>query len=399
MAALGGAASALSDNALTRAPIVTVPPPSVVQPLAPQPTPPQAVGFPLGWLIEHAAAPIKFRSLCDVARLPGATLGAATALPYTYAPALRLAIMQRADGTWSDAMLALPTGRSDYCEGIGTITAVRRLLEYGWDRESPPIVHARRVLFRLLAEDGDPAFLYELGGRGKQEPEMVHRGRAVLREAAAAALAQAGYEGDPRLRGAAKRITERIHDFLSSPLAEKPWVRVGNKHLLAPEAHPPSFHALQMLAYMPLFRSEHYMVLNELFRWVSQPLPRQESVQLVGKQGVAQPQLVLGDMLPHRNALDADVPWGLVWLELMARLGFLQRHEGWSKLFDRMLDDRDAEGVWHPHKGTAVPKSTNPLVWPQSPLEGERSGEDRWTDVTFRLGLIARLAGRPIEPM
>ena len=378
---------------------MTVPPLPAASPIVVPPAAPTAVSFPLRWLLDHAAPPIQFRALCDVARLGPTVVEAAKRIPYTYEPALRLALTQRADGTWSDAMLALPSARSDYFEGIGTITAVRRLLEYGWDKESPPLMNARRVLFRLLAEDDDPAFLYELGGRGRIEPEVVHRGRAVLREAAAAALAQAGYEGDPRLRGAAKRITERIHEFLSSPLAEKPWVRVGNKHLLAPEAQPPSFHALQMLSYMPLFRSEHYMVLNELYHYVSQPLPRQEAVQLVGRQAVAQPQLVLGDMLPHRNALDADVPWGLTWLELMARLGFLGRNEGWSKLFDRMLDDRDAEGVWHPHKGTAAPKSASPLVWPQFPLES-RGGEDqRWTDVTFRLGLIARLAGRPIELM
>jgi hypothetical protein len=355
------------------------------------------VAFPLRWLLEHAAPPIQYRALCDVARLGPTVVEAAKRLPYAYEPALRLALTQHADGTWGDGMLALPNARSEYFEGIGTVTAVRRLLEYGWERESPPLMNARRILFRLLAEDDDPAYLYELGGRGKLEPEMVHRGRAVLREAAASALAQAGYEGDPRLRGAAKRITERIHEFLSSPLAEKPWIRVGNKHLLAPEARPPSFHALQMLSYMPLFRSEHYMVLNELYHYLSQPLPRQEAIQLVGKQAVPQPQLVLGDMLPHRNALDADVPWGLTWLELMARLGFLSRNDVWSKLFDRLLDDRDAEGVWHPHKGTAAPKTASPLVWPQFPLESRGGEEHRWTDVTFRLGLIARLAGRPIE--
>lgn len=356
--------------------------------------------FPLGWLLDHAGAPIQYRALCDVARLGASMSDVARRLPYTYEPALRLAVAQQVDGTWGDSMLSLPSARSEYFEGVGTITAVRRLLEYGWDKDSPPLLRSRRTLFRLLAEDDDPGFLYELAGRGRMEPEMVHRGRAVLREAAAAALAQAGYEGDPRLRGAAKRITERIHDFLSSPLAEKPWIRVGNKHVLAPEAQPPSFHALHMLAFMPLFRSEHYMVLNELYHYLSQQLPRQESVQLVGTQAVAQPHLVLGDMLPHRNALDADVPWALTWLELMARLGFLGRNEGWSKLFDRMLDDRDAEGVWHPHKGTAVPKSANPLVWPQFPLEAARADEEqRWTDVTFRLGLIARVAGRTIEPM
>jgi hypothetical protein len=104
-------------------------------------------------------------------------------------------------------------------------------------------------------------------------------------------------------------------------------------------------------------------------------------------------------MLPHRNAADADVPFALVWLELMARLGYLRRNENWNKLFERFLDDRDAQGVWHPHKGMAAVRSANPYVWASYPLESGSSGEDRWSDATFRLGLIARLSGRPIEPV
>ena len=93
----------------------------------------------------------------------------------------------------------------------------------------------------------------------------------------------------------------------------------------------------------------------------------------------------------------AGVAFALVWLELVARLGFLRRNDNWSKLFDRFLDDRDERGVWHPHKGMAMPRSSNPFVWPGFPLEQMTSGDERWTDVTFRLGLIARLSGRPLE--
>ena len=45
----------------------------------------------------------------------------------------------------------------------------------------------------------------------------------------------------------------------------------------------------------------------------------------------------------------------------------------------------------------ASPRSSNPFVWPGFPLEQMTSGDERWTDVTFRLGLIARLSGRPLE--
>lgn len=373
---------------------VTLPPTqSATAAAAPAPAP---VRFPLSWLLEHAAAPIQYRAITEVARIGDQIGPGLVALPYTYRPAMLLALQQSVDGTWNQSMLSLPSPRSERFEGVGTINAVRRLLEYGWDKESPPLIHSRRVLFRLLAEDNDPEFLYELASK-HQDDDMVRRGRSMLREAAAAALAHAGYEDDPRLRGVARRVLERINNFLRSPIAQKPWIRVGNQHVLAAEAAPPSIYALTLFAHMPLFRTEHFEAMDRLYHFLSQPLPRQEPLQLIGKKVVSQPHLVLGDLLPNRNAADADVPSAIAWLELMARLGFLKRNENWSKLFDRFLDDRDEEGVWHPHKGMAAVRSTNPFVWPTYPLESALSGDERWTDTTFRLGLIARISGRPIE--
>ena len=294
-------------------------------------------------------------------------------------------------------MLTVPSSRAEHFEGVGTINAVRRLLEYGWDRDTPPLMHARRLLFRLLAEDEDPDYLFELGAKGGADEDMTRRARAILREAAAATLAQAGYEGDPRLRGAARRIIERISGYLRSPLAQKPFVRVGNQHVLPGEAAPPSVYSLLMLAYMPLFRTEHHDAMALLYHHLSQPLPRQEAMQLCGQKVVAQPHLVLGDQLPNRNVADTDVVFAITWLELMARLGFLRRNDNWSRLYDRFLDDRDADGVWHPHKGMSAARSSNPFLWATYPLEDHMSGDERWTDVTFRLGLIGRLTGRTIE--
>ncbi len=349
-------------------------------------------------MLEHAAAPLKYRSITDVARLSDQVGPSLIALPYTYRPAMMLALQQGIDGTWNRSMLSLPPARSDHFEGVGTINAVRRLLEYGWDRDSPPLIHARRALFRLLAEDTDAEYLYELASKNQDE-DMIRGGRAILRYAAGAALAQAGYEDDPRLRGVARRVLERVVAFIRSPLGQKPWIRIGNQHVLAAEAAPPSAYALVMFAYMPLFRTENHEAMDRLYQYLTQPLPRKDALLLCGKKIMSQPHLVLGDQLPNRNAADADVPAAIAWLELMARLGFLRRNENWLKLFDRFIDDRDGNGVWHPHKGMAAPRSTNPFVWPTYPLENALSGDERWTDATFRIGLIARILGRPIEPV
>jgi hypothetical protein len=353
------------------------------------------VQFPLGWILNNASSAIQYRALIDVAGFTQ-NRDVYRKLSLSFPPALRLAMEQGGEGTWGDSMLGIPgSGTSN----AGTIPAFRRLLEYGWDKDSPPLIRARRVLFRLLAEDNDADQLYELREQAGQDADLIHRSRVILREAAAAALAHAGYEGDPRLRGAARRILARVDTFLSSPLAEKPWVRVGNRQVLAAEAAPPSMHVLAMIAHMPLFRSENHSPVNRLLTYLSQPQPRQEAFQLVGKHIVEQPHLVLGDPLANKNTADADVPFALTWLELMARLGFLKRNEGWVSLFERFLDDRDRDYVWHPHRGTAKPQTSDPDVWALFPLDEGALGEDRWSDVTFRLGLIARLLGRQIEPV
>lgn len=380
---------------------MTVPSSAADITLPPPPGTGESIDYPLGWILDNASGPIKYRSVVEVLRESDSTIREMSWLPYAHRPALRLALTQNVDGIWNGSMLTVPKHGADIA-GAGTIPAARRLLEYGWDRESPPLAHARRALFRLLAEDNDPAYLYELGAKSKDD-DSIRRGRLQLREAAAAALAQAGYESDPRLRGAARRILERIDAYLSSPLAEKPWKRVGNVHVLAPEVSPPTFSALTMLAHMPIFRQENYSEMERIYLYIAQSHPRQESVQLVGKKMVEQPHYVLGDRLPHRNAVENDVPFALYWLETMARLGFLRRNENWMKMFERFEDDRDRTGVWHPHKGTSIPTTSNPNVWPMFPLEdlsqgaGAKASGAAWADVTFRIGLIGKMLGREVK--
>ena len=303
---------------------------------------------------------------------------------------------QGRNGTWNNAMLTVPSSRGTHFRGVGTISAVRRLLEYGWTQDSPPLQHARRPLFRLLAEDEDPAFTFELATR-QADSGAVQLASAVLREAAAAALAQAGYEKDPRLRGAATRIVDRLTAFLRSPLADDPFVRLGNQRVLPPEATPPTFYSLTMLAHMPLFRSERYEVMDLLGKYLARPAPRTPPAVAAGREVVPAPHVLLGDPLPTPYAAGADIPWALTWLELVARLGLLRRNDGWALIFDRLLSDCDAAGVWRPRKGPAVPSTDNPLVWPSFPLEPSMTGEARWTDATFRLGLIGRLSGRQVN--
>lgn len=288
-------------------------------------------------------------------------------------------------------MLAVPAARSGDFEGVGTIVAYRRLLEYGWDRDAPPLFHARRTLFRLLAEDNDPNLLFELAEKGKSDEASVRRGRVLLREAAAAALAQAGYESDPRLRGAALRLLHRVISFVRSPLAADPWAADGGKRALAPGAAPPSFFFLLMLAFMPLFRLEHASEMDDLLRYLTNPA----GDRAPGNNGGAERHLVMGNPLWSGDVAQRDIAFAVSWLELAARLGFLKRQESWSAIYSALLAQCDESGVWRLPQGRGGARSGHPFVWPSFPLA--LPDDDPASDVTFRLAMIGRYSGRPVE--
>lgn len=360
----------------------------------PPPPPPPIVPVPALWLLTVGGSVVQGRVLRELVGLPPTS----ARVPYGSRLGWHLLSLQDGDGSWPAGLLTVPNG-SDLA-GVGTIPAYRKLLELGWDPDSPGLSRTKRLLFRLLAEDDDPTVMAELRPATDDE-DLVLRGRLIIREAAAAALAQAGYEADPRLRGAARRLIDRVGAFLRTPMAAKPWVRLGNQHVLQAEVAAPSFHLLTMLAYMPQFRSEHGAFMEQLRAWLTAPWPRQAAVQQVGSHLVEQPHLVLGDFLATRGALDGDMPSALAWLELMARIGFLTGHEGWVRLLDRTLDDRDRRSVWTPPRSVVMPTTVPPWSWPTLPLgDVTTDGNPATTlsaDVTFRLALIAKLCGREIE--
>ena len=80
---------------------------------APPPPPPPAVAFPLRWLLDHAALPIQYRAIVEIAKLSEALPASYANTPYFYRPAVEIAVRQSYDGTWSNAMLAMPARNFD----------------------------------------------------------------------------------------------------------------------------------------------------------------------------------------------------------------------------------------------------------------------------------------------
>lgn len=350
--------------------------------------------FPLSWILSKATAPVQYRAIHDVARLIGLR-DVTLKLPLAHYAGLRLSIEQGADGVWNGRMLTIPGAEERPTERIGTIPAVHRLLELGYPGDLPSLVTARRPLFRLLAEDNDPSYLYELAPTFRGAEGRAY-GRLRLREAAAAALAHLGYEQDPRLRGCANRMMQRVRDFLESPLAQDPWVRVGNKWSVAPEAAPPTLSFLVLLAHMPHYRHEHFAFLEQLREYLTRPPQHGEAAAQVAGELIAAPELVLGDPLAGREGGERDLPMRLFWLEIVARLGWLERQEQWRQQFERLTDACDRDRVWRPGRGKGPESPTTPPAWAAWRLDERSDADALAAEVTMRLGVIARAAGREV---
>ena len=234
----------------------------------------------------------------------------------------------------------------------------------------------------------------------KADPGLGVWARSMGRQAASAALARSGVHAeDPRLRGAAHRIASDISQYLRSDLALKPFKKAQGKTVLDPTALPPTTFAVEMLAFLPAVQRERAGFIERLGHYFSTPAPRRAFSILAGKKFLKPMFELLGDPLrADAQGHVRDVPFALYWLELLARLGLVRQIPSASRVLARLYNECDDHGVWFPKALRALPKATTPLTAHYFPLEGPgKSPAQRQTDATFRLALIARIMGLPID--
>ncbi len=354
--------------------------------------------IPLTWLLENAGASIRYRTLTELAP-PGyaspETIEAAHASVTDSKAALGVVKKQKDVGTWGGNLLGLAPSAALGIKDVGTIPNYRRLLQLEWPRAGRPFKLADRVLFRLLSRDEDPSLLFEFQKQAKSDPDAELWARGTIREAASAALAEAGFAEDPRLRGAGHKIANSISQFLRSPLAEKPFVKSGSQLALHLEAHPPSWYSVAMLASMPNLQRERAGFTERLGHYLAQPAPKKPFVIQVGKRTIKPQHLLLGDPIEaDAKGFPKDIPLALHYIELMARMGALSWAPVATRVLARLLKDLDDTGVWHPKNLRTQPKALNKITYHYYPLQvDDKTTEGKEIDITFRLALIAKVLG------
>jgi hypothetical protein len=329
---------------------------------------------------------------------PEAIADAHAAVPGSKA-VLAVAKKQKDTGVWAGNLLGLAPSAAQGIKDVGTIAQYRRLVELAWPSDGRPFKLADRILFRLLTRDENPALLFEFQKMVAAEPGAGAWIRALIREAATAALAEAGHQEDPRIRGAGHRIATDISHFLRSPISQKPITKSGANLILHPDAHPPSWYSVAMLAAMPSLQRERAGFTERLGNYLAQPAPKKAfSVQL-GRKLLKPTHLLLGDPIEaDSKGVANDLPLALHYIELLARIGALHTAPVATKVLARLIRDCDDRGVWAPKGLRAQPKPLNPITHHYYPLLPDpKTAEGRVADVTFRLAVIAKALGWQVD--
>jgi hypothetical protein len=312
-----------------------------------------------------------------------------------YPPARQVAKKQKDTGAWGGNLLGVSPNKTAGIKDVGTVHQYRRLVELGWGQDTRALKLGSRLLFRVVSKDQDPRLLFEFQKYGASEPGVEPWIREVVREAASAALAHAGYDDDPRVRGAAHRIANAVSQYLRSDLVANPFVRVSGSWVLEPHAYPPTVFAVALLSHLPAVQRERAGLVERLGAYLAQPPAKKSFGVLCGKR-ILKPTFVLtGDPLKvTASGQTDDLPLALYWMELLARLGVLQHSTTAPRIWTRLLKDCDERGVWSPKNLRTLPKRLSPWSYHMFPLQADaKSPENRQADVTFRMALIASLAG------
>ena len=362
--------------------------------------------IPVTWLTEHGGPAVRYRTMAELApegAFDAPRLSEALRVLVLSPEVSAITTRQADDGLWGDNFLAFQPSERDAIEEVGTVAQYRRLVQLGVPNTTRPFRLADRMLFRTLSRDEDPELLGEFADAAAHERRFTETFRNLVREGACAALAEAGHDADPRLRGAAHKVVSAMSAFLRSPLAEDPFIKKGGGFQLHPEATPPTWWSLAMLSAMPSLQRERAGFLERLGQYLAQPAPTRSYMAAIGNHTMKPFYILLGDPIeldPKAKGLPKDIPLALHYVELLAGIGAeqLAAAPNASRGFLRLLEDLDAHGIWHPKNLRSQPKANTPLThhcWPLAPDDGQLAS--RQADITFRLACIAKRLGWQLE--
>jgi len=353
------------------------------------------------WLCEHGSAPVRYRTLRDILHRPAddPELAAAARAVAEYQPALDVAAAQDRDGTWAGRLHT-----ADSRLGIHLTTEIQlpRLSEYGWGPESAAVRRTAVFLRRLLPRQGSASADYrDLAPymRGtRRRRYIVNFARAI----AAGLLAHAGYSDDPAVIATARDLLDATYRFVTGPAAAAPVrgdppvvVEAAFDHQLGYPAIP-DLYLLQLFAYCPaLSQGDGRQRIKAVVDYVLGPA-YDALDERIGYVALEDHPFVKGwkIVLPPPHELTRTGRWGygLIVLEMFARLTPLVRHKRLAAYLDWLQQWRRPDGLYDAPAAAFSAAASGHVATRVRLSPDWRRAEHRIADITFRVRLIEALA-------
>lgn len=351
---------------------------------------------PMPWLLENACAPIRYRvltELLDRAKDDPAVVKARGEM-LAYAPALKLVKTQRKDGTWGGRVHA-----GDPKKFLPSLeNGLLQLYEMGWSRDGKPIKAAAVVLRSFLTAKKDLKF-FEYAKLVKADERRERYYRWFLRVLSLGLLIRGGY-ADDRSRFAVLELLELCAGFVDDPVSRRPVEEIGASHpLLKSSAWKRDYVFIPDLYLMRVFAYSPWLLDGELAKMrlkkISDYILSETYQRLAPDLGLL--RTAKGSFLKENGLRVRPIDWYLkhghldellVHLELLARLGLLNRYPQLMAHLEWLQAQQSSEGRWNlPAKSMAEASRWMALLR----LEKDwRSPARKEADITFRVLLILK---------
>ena len=351
---------------------------------------------PMPWLLENACAPIRYRVLTELLdRGKDDLLVQKTRAEIaTYAPAMKLAKTQRKDGTWGGRVHAGDPKK--YLPSLEN--GLVQLFEMGWTRESKPIRNGAGALRSFLTAKKDLKF-FEYAKLVKADEKRERYYRWFLRILSLGLLIRGGY-ADERSRTAVLELLEMCSGFVDDPVSRHPVEEIGASHpLLRANAWKrdylfvPDVYLVRVFAYSPWLLDGELAKMR--LKKISDYILSETYQRLAPEIGLV--RTAKGSFLKEHGIRLRPIDWYLkhghvdellVHLELLARLGLLNRYPQLMAHLEWLQAQQTKEGRWN-LPGRALSESSRWTTLLR--LEKDwRSPARKEADITFRALLILK---------
>ncbi len=310
---------------------------------------------PTPWLLENACAPIRYRVLTDLLDRPkdDPDVQKARVDALAYAPALKWQRLQRKDGTWGGNIAGADPKKFE--PSLDSVLSI--LHEMGWNRDTKPVKQAATILRPFLTAKRDLKF-YEFAKVVKADDRRERYYRWFLRILSLGLLVRSGYHDD-RSRLAVLELLDLASGFVDDPVSRNPTEEIGAALPLIRSAawkrdYPflPDVYLLRVFSYSPwLLDGELAKMRLKKFSDYVMSDTYQKLAPEIGLVRTAKGSFPKGGGVRLRSVDWYQKNGGadelLYNLELLARLGLLNRYPNLMSQLEWLHSQQSKEGRWN----------------------------------------------------